>query len=124
MADSKMGGKTMVAVRGLRSNPALLARVAQRLAAVLEPIEVGPVSAQATFTDDNGPKGGIALRCMLTIRLPYRPAVRVEHVAEEPRTAFDGAFAVLERQLERYRERDRDNRRRPKKYYAARRALG
>jgi sigma 54 modulation/S30EA-like ribosomal protein len=49
--------------------------------------------------------------------------LRVERSAETPRLAFDAAFAVLERQLERYRERDRDNKRHPKKYFAARRGL-
>lgn len=81
------------------------------------------MAAQATFFDENGPKGGPAIRCALTVRLPYRPTVRVENVAETARLAFDGALAVLERQLERYRERDRDNRRRPKKYFVAKRLL-
>lgn len=125
MTAPRMAGRTTtVVVRGLGEKPALRARVASRLAAALEPLEVSPVTAQATFVDDNGPKGGIALRCALTVRLPYRPAARVEHVAGEARAAFDGAIALLERQLERYRERDRESRRRPKKYYAARRALG
>jgi ribosome-associated translation inhibitor RaiA len=47
----------------------------------------------------------------------------VERTAETPRLAFDAAFAVLERQLEQYRERDRDSKRHPKKYFAARRLL-
>jgi hypothetical protein len=47
----------------------------------------------------------------------------VEHTAQTGRLAFDGAFAVLERQLERYRERDRDERRHPKKYFVAKRLL-
>jgi ribosome-associated translation inhibitor RaiA len=63
------------------------------------------------------------MRCALTVRLPFRPSIRVERTAETPRLAFDAAFAVLERQLERYRERDRDNKRHPKKYFAARREL-
>jgi ribosome-associated translation inhibitor RaiA len=63
------------------------------------------------------------MRCALTVRLPFRPCIRVERSAVTPRLAFDGAFAVLERQLERYRERDRDSKRHPKKYFAARRAL-
>jgi len=36
---------------------------------------------------------------------------------------FDASFKSLERQLERYRERDRDSRRHPKKYYVAKRLL-
>ena len=75
--------------------------------------------ARPSFFDDNGPKGGRAMRCALTVRLPFRPSIRVERSAVTPRLAFDAAFAVLERQLERYRERDRDNKRHPKKYFAA-----
>jgi len=82
------------------------------------------VGVQALFHDENGPKGGIDIRCALTVRLPYRPSVRAEHLGENERQAFDEAFAVLDRQLARYAERFRDSRRRPKKYYAAKRLLG
>jgi ribosome-associated translation inhibitor RaiA len=47
----------------------------------------------------------------------------VEHTATTSRLAFDGAFAALEPRLERYRERQRESRRHPKKYYAAKRLL-
>ena len=63
------------------------------------------------------------MRCALTVRLPYRPHVHVEDTAETLRTAFDGAFAKLERELERYRDRDRESKRHPKKYYVARRMI-
>ncbi|PWU24350.1 MAG: hypothetical protein C5B48_06870 [Candidatus Rokuibacteriota bacterium] len=82
-----------------------------------------PLAAQAAFFDDNGPKGGRGMRCALTVRVPYRPAVRVEHTAETARLAFDLSFKSLERQLARYRELDRDRRRYPKKYFAAKRLL-
>jgi ribosome-associated translation inhibitor RaiA len=45
-------------------------------------------------------------------------------VAETPRLAFDAALAVLQRDLEQYRERQRDQQRHPKKYFAAKRLLG
>jgi ribosome-associated translation inhibitor RaiA len=88
-----------------------------------ERITVRPVRTQAVFFDDNGPKGGRAMRCALTVRLPYRPSIRVERSAVTPRLAFDAAFGVLERQLERYYERERENKRHPKKYFAASRAV-
>ena len=96
------------------------ARINERVTAALEPIALRPVAARVAFFDDNGPKGG-GIRCALTVRLPRRPALRVEHVAGTPRLAFDGGFDALGRLLERYRERDRDSRRRPKKYFAAKR---
>jgi ribosome-associated translation inhibitor RaiA len=107
-----------IEISGLRGNRSLRAAIATRLSAVLAPITGRPLAARVDFFDDNGPKGGGA-RCALTVQLPYRPNLRVEEVATTPRLAFDGGFAALERQIERYRERDRDRRRYPKKYFAA-----
>lgn len=112
-----------VRISGIERDEALRTRVEKLMTDTLARVTVRPVRSQAAFFDDNGPKGGRAMRCALTVRLPYRPSIRVERSALTPRLAFDGAFAVLERQLERYYERDRDNKRHPKKYFAARRAV-
>jgi ribosome-associated translation inhibitor RaiA len=109
-----------IEIHGLGRDAALRRRIEAQVGEVLERVGLTPVSALVAFVDDNGPKGGPALRCALTMTLPYRPALHVEHSAETPRLAFDGAFAALERQVERYRRKDRDSRRHPKKYYAAR----
>lgn len=111
-----------IEITGLRDS-ALHKLIADRVGSALKPLQVKPLAAQVTFFDDDGPKGGRAVRCALTVRVPYRPTVRVEHTAETPRLAFDASFKSLERQLERYRERDRDSRRHPKKYYVAKRLL-
>ena len=111
-----------IEISGIRDS-ALRALISKRVGAALKPLQVQPVAAQVTFFDDNGPKGGRAVRCALTVRVPYRPTVRVEHTADTPRLAFDASFKSLERQLERYRELDRDSRRYPKKYYVAKRLL-
>jgi ribosome-associated translation inhibitor RaiA len=110
-------------ISGIERDEALRTRVEKLMKDTLARVTVRPVRSQAAFFDDNGPKGGRAMRCALTVRLPYRPSIRVERSAVTPRLAFDGAFAVLERQLERYYERDRENKRHPKKYFAARRAV-
>ena len=112
-----------VEISGIDGKGALRTHIARRMRGALEPLTVRPISARIAFFDDNGPKGGRAIRCALTVRLPYRMPIRREHTAETPRFAFDGGFALLERQLERYREQDRENRRHPKKYFAARQAL-
>ena len=112
-----------IEIRGIRSRSTLGTRVSLRVTAVLADLHVAPVSAKVTFFDDNGPKGGLAMRCAVGVRVPYRPLIHVERVAATSRLAFDGAFAALERQLERYRERDRDIKRRPKKYFVAKRLL-
>src|ERR1700674_6053141 len=110
-----------IEIRGIKKDTTLGIHVSTRMAAVLGSLRVAPVRAKVTFFDDNGPKGGIAMRCAIDLRVPYRPPIRVEHVAATSRLAFDGAFATLERQIERYRERERDIRRRPKKYFVAKR---
>ena len=112
-----------IQIQGIRKDYALGARVSARVTAALAELHVSPVSAKITFFDDDGPKGGSAMRCAIAVRVPYRPLIRVEHVSVAARLAFDGAFAALERQLERYRERDRDIKRRPKKYFVAKRLL-
>lgn len=119
-----MAQDTIVSVNGITRHRALSGRVTQLLVATLDALRTKPVSVRAAFADDNGPKGGVAARCGLTVRLPHRPPLHVEHTAETPRRAFDGALIALERGIERDRQRARDSRRRPKKYYAAKRVLG
>ena len=111
-------------IRGIPTGNALRDRLTARLAATLARVAPKPVGARVTFIDENGPKGGVAIRCALTVRLPFQPTVRVEDMGVTPREAFDGALGVLERQLARNLEQARDARRHPKKYYAAKRAWG
>jgi ribosome-associated translation inhibitor RaiA len=113
----------VIDIQGVEKGTALRARAAKVVGAALELIKLAPIRAKITFFDDNGPKGGRGMRCAVDVRLPYRPPIRVEQVAETSRLAFDGAFGALERQLERYRERDRDIKRRPKKYFVAKSLL-
>jgi ribosome-associated translation inhibitor RaiA len=100
---------------------ALRCRATAAIRRALARLMVRPITAHVTFVDDNGPKGGRAAPCALTVRLPHRPHIRVEKVAETPRLAFDAALAVLRRDLEQYRERQRDQQRHPKKYCVAKR---
>lgn len=109
-----------IRVSGTGRDAALRARSAKLMAGALARLPVGPVRGEVAFLDDNGPSGGPAARCALTVRLPYRPSLRVERRAETPRLALDAAFPVLGRRVARYRERDRDSKRHPKKYFAAR----
>jgi ribosome-associated translation inhibitor RaiA len=111
-------------IRGIAGNARLQAHVRRQVAFALARLPVVPVSAQAFLFDENGPRGGDDIRCTLTVRLPYRPSLRAEHLARTHRRAFDEALEILERQLERYVERTRESRRRPKKYYVATRLLG
>src|SRR2546428_1051358 len=110
-------------ILGTERDQMLRARVGKLVAEALETLKVAPIRARVTFFDDDGPKGGLALRCAVDLRVPYRPPIHIEHVAATPRLAFDGVMAALERQLERYRERARENRRHPKQYFVAKRLL-
>jgi ribosome-associated translation inhibitor RaiA len=115
--------QTRIEFRGGAAGRAIRARVTTGLARVLASLPVEPTTARIAFTDDNGPKGGDAIRCALEIHLPRRRAVRVEDVASTPRLALDGGLDKLERRLRRLRQSARQSKRRPKKYYAASRAL-
>jgi len=79
-----------IAIRGRPLDQGLRTRVVQQLRATLGRLAVEPVAAQATFFDENGPKGGVALRCALTVRLPYRLPIRVDETAINARLAFGG----------------------------------
>ncbi len=113
----------VIDIRGIAGNRLLKAHVRKQMTGALARLRVAPLGARVLFVDENGPKGGIDIRCALTVRLPFQPSVRVEHMGQTPRRAFDEAFTVLERQLERDVERARQSRRRPKKYYVAKRLL-
>jgi ribosome-associated translation inhibitor RaiA len=108
----------MTNIRGLPRNSQLRGKVQRRLDTLLRSLTMKPVTGTAVFVDDNGPRGG-GIRCALALRLPYRAALRAECTATTALLAFDRAFAVMQRRLESYRERQRDRRRRPKKYYVA-----
>lgn len=111
-------------IRGIPGDPALQGHVTRELTATVEPLRPRAVAAEVGFTDENGPKGGVAIRCALTLKLPRRPPLHVDHLAETARLAFDGGLDRLARRLARERGRERERRRRPKKYYVAKRLLG
>jgi ribosome-associated translation inhibitor RaiA len=94
-----------------------------KLTAALDPLRPKAIAVRAGFVDENGPKGGVAIRCGLTVELPRRSRLYVAATAASHRLAFDAALEILERQLARERERFRDVRRRPKKYFLAKRML-
>ena len=112
-----------IQITGLTENGPLRARIRKQMTAVLERLTMTPLIAHVAFFDENGPKGGVDKRCALTVRLPYRPSVRGESVADALDLAFSQSFEILTRQLGRYRERQLESRRHPKKYFVAQRLL-
>jgi len=108
-----------IGIRGAAGQPALQAMVHRRLGTVLRRVPARPYSAHVAFFDDDGPKGGLACRCAITVQVPDHPVLRAERTAATRRQAFDAAVERVDRQLQRSRERARANRRHPKKYFAA-----
>lgn len=111
-------------ITGIEHDAPLKARIDKLMMRRVKRAAHRPVRSVVAFFDDNGPKGGPAMRCALTVIVPRGPAIRVEHRAEDFDLAFRTAFSALERQVERYTDRERQDKRHPKKYYAARRATG
>jgi ribosome-associated translation inhibitor RaiA len=112
-----------VVIEGLGEDRALRTLIAGKVTNTLERLQVAATGVRVQFSDENGSKGGIDIRCSLTIDVPHRPELHADTVAADARLAFEQAFAALERQIERDRERGRAERRHPKKYYLAKRLL-
>ncbi len=109
-------------ITGVSRAEAARLRADARVQAALGALPARAPGARLVFADENGPKGGRAFRCAITVGRPARSPVHVESVATTPRLALDGALTKLERRLARERDLARESRRRPKKYYAALRA--
>lgn len=112
-----------VEIIGLPRAAALRRRAVARLGDALGAHADRVSSARVVFSDQNGPKGGMAVRCGVTVSLAGSAAMHVEDEATTPGLALTGALAKLERRLLRRRALVRDSRRRPKKYFAAAREL-
>ena len=112
-----------VVIEGLGDDRALRTLVTGKISNTLARLQVAATSVRVQFSDENGAKGGVDLRCSVTIDVPRRPELHADTVSHDARLAFEQAFAALERQIERDRERARVERRHPKKYYLAKRLL-
>jgi len=112
-----------VVIEGLGDDRALRTLISGKVTNTLARLQVAATTVRVQFSDENGTKGGVDMRCSLTIAVPHRPELHAEATAADTRLAFEQAFAALERQIERDRERGRVERRHPKKYYLAKRLL-
>ena len=97
--------------------------IGKKLDALSRHLRQPPITVRVGFSDENGPKGGPGIRCALTVDMPRRRPLHVEDTAATPRQAFDLAFEALERRALQEIDRARDRRRRPKKYFVAKRLL-
>jgi ribosome-associated translation inhibitor RaiA len=112
-----------IEIEGVSARATLRQVITRKLSAAFDGLRAQPVTVRVWFVDENGPKGGIAIRCGINVDLPRRSPLHVEQRADTARMAFEAALAGLERRVERERGRVRAERRRPKKYYLAKRLL-
>ena len=112
-----------VIIEGLAEDRALRTLVNGKIMASLGRLHVAATTARVQFANETGAKGGPTVRCSITVDLPRRPELHADMTAQSLRLAFEQGFAMLERQVERDRARGREERRRPKKYYLAKRLL-
>jgi ribosome hibernation promoting factor len=110
-----------IEIAGLATTQALRTRIAQRLRRALAGVGTSPVRVHVTFSDVNGPKGGLDVRCAIDVRIPQTPPLHVEETHERDVTAFDRGAAMISRRIREQLGRRQKSGRRPKKYYAARR---
>jgi hypothetical protein len=93
--------------------------IASRLDKAVSHAPARPTTAIVNFIDVNGPKGGVDIRCSLTLRLPPRKEVHVEAMGGTTALAFAAAADLLDRRLQRQVGRAVTSARRPKKYFVA-----
>jgi ribosome hibernation promoting factor len=113
----------VIEIAGLAIAPTLRTRIVQRIRRALFGVQTSPVHVHVTFSDVNGPKGGLDVRCAIDVKIPQMPPLHAEEAAERDVTAFDRSAAMISRRIAEQLERRQESARRPKKYYAARRLL-
>ena len=106
-------------IQGISASDPLQAVIQRKLHAILRRTRVNPTASSVTFTDVNGPKGGVDIRCAVSVNTPRRPTYHASARGAEPPLAFEGALEALEHELQRDRAKRRDLARRPKKYFVA-----
>ena len=101
-------------INGLRRQDRLRADVVDELSRLMEGRGLSPRSIRVAFFDDDGPRGGVAIRCALTVTPSRGPLVRVEHTARTHAAGFRGALTTLARLLKRRVQRRRRRLRYPR----------
>ena len=109
----------LIRISGLRGRDQLRIEVVKQIRRLLERRGVSPRAVRVAFFDDDGPRGGVAIRCALTVTPSRGPRIRVEHTARAYTTAFKKALTVLTRRLKRRAQRQRYRMRYPRSRSAA-----
>ena len=101
-------------ISGLGARDRLRVEVEQQLDRLVARRGIAPRALRVAFFDDDGPRGGVAIRCALTLTPSRGPILRVEHTARTHSDAFKGALTILARRLKRRVQRRRRRARYPR----------
>ena len=113
---------TVIIIEGIH-DAALATRVYRRISDTVERVYPPPTRAKVIFADENGPKGGVGIRCTILSDMPRRREVSVTELGDTTELAWDAAYEAFDGSITRDRGRRRDLVRRPKKYFLAKRLL-
>jgi ribosome-associated translation inhibitor RaiA len=83
----------------------------RKLGAVLGRAHARATASVVTFTDVNGPRGGVDTRCAVTVETPGRPAHHASALGADMRLALDAALAALQHERHQNVVRDHDGER-------------
>ena len=108
-----------IVIVGLTERQARQLLAVARLAATLTPLGRAALGARLAVSDQNGPKGGVAIRCTIDAQVARWAPIHADARATSARAALSEALDRFERLVRRAARMARDGRRRPKKYFAA-----
>jgi hypothetical protein len=114
---------TEIEIVGIPGRTSARLDATRRLRALLQPIGRAARRCRLAFRDENGPKGGVAVRCTVDLTLQRRRPIHVDARATSAALALAEALDRLQRRTERVVGALRDAGRHPKKYFVAARAL-
>ncbi len=97
-----------VRCRGVGEAAEIREHVRRRLGFALARFEGRLTSADVVVTDENGPKGGPAIRCDISVRGDRGGEIRASDGAADPLEAVDMAAGRIARAVARALERRRD----------------
>ncbi len=114
---------TTIEVIGISPTASARLGVRRRLRHALAPVAGAARTCRVAFSDENGPKGGVAVRCALDVRITRRAPIHVDGRGSATPLALKVALDRLERRIGHVVGSLRDLGRRPKKYFVAARAM-
>jgi hypothetical protein len=114
---------TRIEIVGSPSMKSAAPGVRSRVRHALTSVAGAARTCRVAFSDENGPKGGPAVRCTLDLRVTRAAPIHVVGRATTVALALKEALERLEHRLERRIGGLRDLSRRPRKYFVAARAM-